>query len=314
MSPARRRSPGGFSLFFYANIYLHIVFFFIVAFEMLSFCFSAVGAFLYSEIQAEIQSFEEILQSDFKVQASKMNVVRCRRQLFAAAVQQARALSAVASAAGAAHSSRRVAIVGGGPAGCYTAHFLLKVSPLLDLCQPRLRAHWWISRHQPLLLACMALHQTGLRHWLRRVEPQCAVKFVLPSSCIAPMCSFHWMRFQPYSTASFAHVPSLNSFGSPSFVPRQKSQEVAVDIFERLPVPYGLVRFGVAPDHPEVSITLTQRCFLMCFFLSLLPKDFYPSFLIFNSSVITCPRLKTVPTSLSVYCRVHAADTLVTLV
>uniref|UniRef100_A0A8C3ASL7 NADPH:adrenodoxin oxidoreductase, mitochondrial n=1 Tax=Cyclopterus lumpus TaxID=8103 RepID=A0A8C3ASL7_CYCLU len=27
----------------------------------------------------------------------------------------------------------------------------------------------------------------------------------------------------------------------------------AVDIYERLPVPFGLVRFGVAPDHPEVK-------------------------------------------------------------
>lgn len=26
-----------------------------------------------------------------------------------------------------------------------------------------------------------------------------------------------------------------------------------VDILERLPVPYGLVRYGVAPDHPEVK-------------------------------------------------------------
>lgn len=29
--------------------------------------------------------------------------------------------------------------------------------------------------------------------------------------------------------------------------------EVKIDILERLPVPYGLVRFGVAPDHPEVK-------------------------------------------------------------
>jgi adrenodoxin-NADP+ reductase len=27
-----------------------------------------------------------------------------------------------------------------------------------------------------------------------------------------------------------------------------------VDMYERLPVPYGLVRFGVAPDHPEVKV------------------------------------------------------------
>lgn len=26
-----------------------------------------------------------------------------------------------------------------------------------------------------------------------------------------------------------------------------------MDLLEKLPVPYGLVRFGVAPDHPEVK-------------------------------------------------------------
>lgn len=29
--------------------------------------------------------------------------------------------------------------------------------------------------------------------------------------------------------------------------------DAGVDIYERLPVPFGLVRFGVAPDHPEVK-------------------------------------------------------------
>lgn len=33
----------------------------------------------------------------------------------------------------------------------------------------------------------------------------------------------------------------------------QGLNNVRVDILERLPVPYGLVRFGVAPDHPEVK-------------------------------------------------------------
>jgi NADPH-dependent glutamate synthase beta subunit-like oxidoreductase len=28
-----------------------------------------------------------------------------------------------------------------------------------------------------------------------------------------------------------------------------------VDMYEHLPVPYGLVRFGVAPDHPEVKVS-----------------------------------------------------------
>ncbi|KAI9778400.1 MAG: NADPH-adrenodoxin reductase [Candelina submexicana] len=32
-----------------------------------------------------------------------------------------------------------------------------------------------------------------------------------------------------------------------------KIQDAVVDMYELLPVPYGLVRFGVAPDHPEVK-------------------------------------------------------------
>ena len=32
---------------------------------------------------------------------------------------------------------------------------------------------------------------------------------------------------------------------------------LAVDMFEQLPVPYGLVRFGVAPDHPKLKLVTT---------------------------------------------------------
>eukprot|EP00049_Salpingoeca_infusionum_P011153 m.192323 g.192323 ORF g.192323 m.192323 type:complete len:533 (-) comp14852_c0_seq8:466-2064(-) len=32
-----------------------------------------------------------------------------------------------------------------------------------------------------------------------------------------------------------------------------KEMDVAIDVFDRFPVPYGLVRYGVAPDHPEVK-------------------------------------------------------------
>ena len=31
--------------------------------------------------------------------------------------------------------------------------------------------------------------------------------------------------------------------------------ESRIDMYESLPVPYGLVRYGVAPDHPEVKVT-----------------------------------------------------------
>lgn len=33
----------------------------------------------------------------------------------------------------------------------------------------------------------------------------------------------------------------------------QNNSLLEVDIYERLPVPFGLVRYGVAPDHPEVK-------------------------------------------------------------
>ena len=32
-----------------------------------------------------------------------------------------------------------------------------------------------------------------------------------------------------------------------------------VDMYEHLPVPFGLVRFGVAPDHPEVKVAICYR-------------------------------------------------------
>src|SRR5438045_3564866 len=33
----------------------------------------------------------------------------------------------------------------------------------------------------------------------------------------------------------------------------QSNLNVSVDIFDRLPTPYGLVRYGVAPDHPKIK-------------------------------------------------------------
>lgn len=34
---------------------------------------------------------------------------------------------------------------------------------------------------------------------------------------------------------------------------KQKDVIVEVDMFDRLPTPYGLVRLGVAPDHPKIK-------------------------------------------------------------
>ncbi|HEY3236531.1 MAG TPA: FAD/NAD(P)-binding protein, partial [Polyangiaceae bacterium] len=34
---------------------------------------------------------------------------------------------------------------------------------------------------------------------------------------------------------------------------KQKQLPVEVDMFERLPAPFGLVRYGVAPDHQKIK-------------------------------------------------------------
>src|SRR5690606_22770121 len=33
----------------------------------------------------------------------------------------------------------------------------------------------------------------------------------------------------------------------------ERKFEVSIDLFEHLPAPYGLVRYGVAPDHPRIK-------------------------------------------------------------
>lgn len=35
----------------------------------------------------------------------------------------------------------------------------------------------------------------------------------------------------------------------------QGIENAVVDMYEHLPVPFGLVRYGVAPDHPEVKVS-----------------------------------------------------------
>ena len=45
----------------------------------------------------------------------------------------------------------------------------------------------------------------------------------------------------------------------------QQHTDVAIDMYERLPVPYGLVRYGVAPDHPEVKVHNAWEAQLLMF-------------------------------------------------
>lgn len=53
----------------------------------------------------------------------------------------------------------------------------------------------------------------------------------------------------------WAHVAFLSSSLNCDFLLPQHHGGARVDIYEKLPVPFGLVRFGVAPDHPEVKVS-----------------------------------------------------------
>lgn len=44
-------------------------------------------------------------------------------------------------------------------------------------------------------------------------------------------------------------------------------ENATIDMYESLPVPFGLVRFGVAPDHPEVKVI----CLFHIIYVFLLP-------------------------------------------
>jgi ferredoxin--NADP+ reductase len=37
----------------------------------------------------------------------------------------------------------------------------------------------------------------------------------------------------------------------------ERKFDVSIDLFEQLPAPYGLVRYGVAPDHPRIKGIIT---------------------------------------------------------
>ena len=62
-------------------------------------------------------------------------------------------------------------------------------------------------------------------------------------------------------------------------------ENAVVDMYEQLPVPFGLVRFGVAPDHPDVKVCPYS-------FLCKAIKTFYlvsPNILLMHSSNIEVP-------------------------
>lgn len=63
----------------------------------------------------------------------------------------------------------------------------------------------------------------------------------------------------------WAPVTLLSSSPDWDFLFPQHHGGALVDIYEKLPVPFGLVRFGVAPDHPEVKVGAGSLPLPVCF-------------------------------------------------
>ena len=65
------------------------------------------------------------------------------------------------------------------------------------------------------------------------------------------------MNDQPGTSGSALRVAIIGSgpagFYAAEHLLRQEELPVKIDLFDRLPTPFGLVRAGVAPDHPKIK-------------------------------------------------------------
>jgi adrenodoxin-NADP+ reductase len=61
----------------------------------------------------------------------------------------------------------------------------------------------------------------------------------------------------PFKLAIIGAGPSAFYVAARIFraLPKSKVPNLRIHVFDRLWSPYGLVRYGVAPDHPEVKVS-----------------------------------------------------------
>jgi adrenodoxin-NADP+ reductase len=95
-----------------------------------------------------------------------------------------------------------------------------------------------VSRHSYICAQC-ALQ--GHRHALRRAFN---VRWTRKNSTVVK-------DSRPFRVAVVGSGPA--GFYAASRL-LSKVEDAVVDMYEQLPVPFGLVRYGVAPDHPEVKV------------------------------------------------------------
>lgn len=73
-------------------------------------------------------------------------------------------------------------------------------------------------------------------------------------------CLIATRRFLHDATSNHGRGPRIAIVGSgpAGFYTAQKTMreipDTKIDMYEQLPTPFGLVRYGVAPDHPEVKV------------------------------------------------------------
>lgn len=103
---------------------------------------------------------------------------------------------------------------------------------------------------------CARLRQHVAQHWALKTP------IINPSTVnVTPI--------NVVSTRSISTAPVANRSGQPfrmaiigsgpagfytAYRAMARIQDAKIDMYEALPVPFGLVRFGVAPDHPEVKV------------------------------------------------------------
>lgn len=94
---------------------------------------------------------------------------------------------------------------------------------------------------------------------LRAILP---ISFFQMHACAMQACAIIGSRRQTQltchidlllTTSSFLLVATLDGATGTLQEEAELRCDVAVDIIDRLPTPFGLVRSGVAPDHPEVK-------------------------------------------------------------
>ena len=68
--------------------------------------------------------------------------------------------------------------------------------------------------------------------------------------------AYRYRMMSSSGTSAYPHIAIVGSGPSGFYTAKyllDRHPSIHVDLLEKLPVPYGLVRYGVAPDHPEVK-------------------------------------------------------------